>query len=108
MFETDLGPREYSMLSDSEKLVAILAAVREPVSKRLAIEFSGVDMTKEGAEEKIEKAFLTTGVVETEEEGEKRYMLDSSTRTELGKTINLKSAQKVIADYLWKSMGMDE
>ncbi len=108
MAEIDSGPRDYSMLDDSEKLIAILAIVREPVSRELAIEFSGVDTTQEGSKEKVEKAFLSTGMIETEKEGEKRYMVDDATKEELNKTIDLMSAEKVIADYLWKSMGLGE
>jgi hypothetical protein len=103
MSEIDHGLRDYSMLNDQEKLLATLATVEEPVSREDAIEFSGIDTTREDFEERAEQAFSTTGVIETEVGGEKRYILDEETKAELSKTIDLKSAQRVITDHLWKS-----
>lgn len=94
------GPRTYDMLSDSEKVKAILAAVQKPVSKQFALELSGINPNNVS---QIESIFFGSEVVKSGSEQEPRFVLSATAKDSLGE-IDWKSVHKRIADDLLQSL----
>lgn len=102
--------RDFKDLTDSEKIRAILGAVREPVSKNLAIELADVDygILDEKDKKIIDGIFFENNVEKNVVEGEQRYILNDDGKLKLESETNMYTVHGQIADILWKAIGMDE
>lgn len=91
--------RDFKDLSDSEKVQAILGAVEEPVSKDFALELGGVDYESLNPEDKtkVDRVFTDESVEKTGVDGEQRYMLNSSGRSNLESEVNIATVHGAIA-----------
>lgn len=100
--------RTYDTLEQDQKVRAILGAVMEPVSKKFALELSGVDYANldDDEREKVDAVFGEEGI-ETSEDESTKYRLNDSGREKLEKSVDMKSVHKQIADNLMGSLGLD-
>lgn len=94
--------RKYETLKDDEKLYAILGAVEEPVTKERAIELSGINYKSLDDEQKakVDSAFTKEGIDFTEESGVKKYLLRNQERERLGKSVDMVTTYRVIANKM--------
>jgi len=99
----NLKPKiDFKSLGNKEKVVAVLGAVEEPVSRDLVLDFSGIDYDRLKQEEKIEvnSAFNEIGVDKTQSEEGEKYILNSEGRLKIDKHIDMTTVHGAIADVL--------
>jgi len=102
--------RDFKDLNIAEKVRAILGTVEEPVSKDFALKLGGINYKEldETGKKLVDTTFTGDSVVETKTESEQRYMLNEAGRLKLEGEVNMSTVHGVIADVLWKELGLDE
>jgi len=97
---------EYSSLSASGKVRAILCAVMEPVTPGGAVELSGVKYDQLDDKEKAE-----VKAVFSEEDIENvfnyLFIMNDEGRQRLAETVDMRSVHQAISDQLLKGLGLD-
>ncbi len=102
--------RDYSSLSEEEKIRAILGAVIEPVSKQFALDLSGIDYDRLNTEmkERINNLFDDDEVKKEIVDGDCKYILNELGRERLAGNIDMRSVHSIIADKLWGDLFPDD
>lgn len=100
--------RTFKDLNNPEKVRAMLGVVKEPVSKMLALDLSGIDYKslKENEKEELNNVFLEDNIEAVDVEGESRYRLGEEARRSLDKTVDLSSAEDELIENLMTDSGL--
>ena|SRR5882724_6237618 len=97
---------EFEALSPSRKVEAILAAVKEPVSRKLALDFAGIDLTTiDGRHaEEIDAVFARHQPIVAMQDGVEQdcYMTPLSDRPRIESKVDMVSVNRRLADVLWE------
>ena len=104
--------KNYSELSDSDKVRAILATVREPVTRKMVLEFAGIDTSKLKEEQQKEFESIMAKHKASQPEGykgpEKFWVpLDAQESVIQGLGVEWKSVHGQISDVLLKEIDFD-
>ena len=107
--ESCLPERNFRDLPPSERVVAILAAVREPISRRGTIIFGNVDYEKleEKEKDEVDAVFQGEQVDKSGEEGQEIYWLKKRAKQDVEAAVDMASVHDRIAGVLeekWAEM----
>lgn len=95
--------RDFDGLTPSEKVFAVLAVARQPISQELALNFAGLNPVELDPEtlEGIRTIFTSNKVEHIEqEEGNTRYQLTEEAKENLSKGIDLATAETQVENVL--------
>jgi hypothetical protein len=101
--------RSFGDLNIAERVHAVLGAVKEPVSRQLALDFSGVnyDELKDDERKAVDSVFSGEEIVTTHVEDADRYWLNDDAKTKLATSVDMKSVSGQIANKMLGDLGLD-
>ncbi len=102
-------PQEFSALNPDQKVRAILAVVKKPVSREFALDLGGIDYNELETEEKekIDKIFDEEDIDMTKVDNQDRYKMKPDVIEEFGKIVDLPSTHRQVTDNLFDSLDLD-
>lgn len=102
-------PRMFDDLNGAEKINAILGTIREPMSKDLALSYSGVDYQGLDDDEKkaIDSVFSSEDVITITVDNTERYQLSDDAKKRLATSVNMDSVHERIIKSIAPRLGFD-
>ena len=101
--------RPFGDLQDEDRVRAILATVREPVSKEMIFDFAGVDAVSAQSETLMQIESIMAEYKVEQPEGPDKFWVPLEKQEESIKNLGVDwtTVRGQIADILWKEIGLE-